>query len=368
MLFALLLLLLLGPFHWYVWKRTVQDTILHRGRRIAGLVVTALLSASLLVVLSRRVRDFLPDVVGDAVSKVGYVWLAALFYLLLILIILEVPRFFANRRVADESRRLLLARGAAVAAGLATASIVSYGMVSALGPPKLKRVQIPLAKLPRRLDGYRIAVVSDIHLGPFSSAAWTNRIVDAVNGMDADLVAVVGDLVDGGVAELWDQALPLRGLFSRDGAFFVTGNHEYYGQGPQWLERIDDLGMRLLRNERVTIRGIELAGVDDPNGSPDFRAALDGRDPANPTVLLAHQPVAVFEAARYKVDLQLSGHTHGGQMFPFGYVVRTQQPVLSGLAEIDGTKLYVTNGAGFWGPPVRVGAPPDITLVELRSA
>ena len=345
----------------------VKDPVGHRGGRIAGLVVIALLGATLVVTYSRRVREVLPEVISDAVSKVGHLWLAVLFYLLIILLLLELPRFFAARKV-DEGRRLLLARSAAVAAGLATATVVGYGARTALGPPRLKRVQVPLAKLPPRLDGYRIAVVSDIHLGSFSTVARTRRIVETINGMEPDLIAVVGDLVDGGVEELWDRALPLRGLSSKDGAFFVTGNHEYYGQGPQWLERLDDLGMRLLLNERVNIRGIELAGVDDPNGRPDFGAALDGRDPANPTILLAHQPVAVFEAVRYKVDLQLSGHTHGGQMFPFHYVVRTQQPVLSGLAEIDGTKVYVTNGAGFWGPPVRVGAPPDVTLMELRAA
>ena len=368
MLFALLLLLLL-PFHWYAWKRLVKDPFRRRGLRIAGLVVLALLAGALVVTYSRRVRDILPDVVSDAVSKVGHIWLGAMFYLALILVLLELPRFFVARRIdrIDEDRRLLLARGAAVAAGVATASVVGYGVATALGPPRLKRVKIPLAKLPARLDGYRIAVVSDIHLGTFSSAARTRRIVETINGMGADLIAVVGDLVDGGVDELWEQALPLRGLSSTDGAFFVTGNHEYYGAGPQWLEHIDDLGMRLLRNERVNIRGIELAGIDDPNGTPDFQAALSGRDPANPTILLAHQPVMAFDAAKHQVDLQLSGHTHGGQMFPFHYVVRSQQPVLSGLGEVDGMKVYVTNGAGFWGPPVRVGAPPDVTLVELRS-
>jgi predicted MPP superfamily phosphohydrolase len=238
----------------------------------------------------------------------------------------------------------------------------------------LKRIQIPLSKLPRNMDGYRIALVSDIHMGPLTGLTHTRRIVEAINGMDADVIAVVGDLVDGSVEELRDQAAPLRDLRSRDGAFFVTGNHEYYSGAEQWLAEVGRLGMRPLRNERLEIRGLDLAGVDDVTGAqfdlggPDFGKALGGRDQSKPVILLAHQPVVARDAARYKVDLQLSGHTHGGQMVPFNYIARLQQPIISGLGDVDGTKVYVTNGAGFWGPPVRVGAPPDITLVELRAA
>jgi hypothetical protein len=169
---------------------------------------------------------------------------------------------------------------------------------------------------------------------------------------------------------------PLAGLRSRYGAYFVTGNHEYYTGHQEWIEAAGDLGLRVLRNERVEIahRGavLDLAGVNDVTGAqyadaPDYAAALADRDPARPVVLLAHQPVQAHEAARYGVDLQLSGHTHGGQIYPFHHLVRAVQPVLSGMAEVDGTKVYVTNGAGFWGPPVRVGADPDVTLLELRA-
>jgi len=157
----------------------------------------------------------------------------------------------------------------------------------------------------------------------------------------------------------------------------VTGNHEYYVGIDDWTEVAADLELRVLRNERVEIthRGaaIDLAGVNDVAGRragdpPDYAAALGDRDPSRPVVLMAHQPVAVRQAAQYGVDLQLSGHTHGGQLYPFDYLVRLQQPVVSGLAEVDGTQLYVTNGVGFWGPPVRVGADPEITLLTLRAA
>jgi uncharacterized protein len=176
------------------------------------------------------------------------------------------------------------------------------------------------------------------------------------------------------VAELGQAAAPLRDLRSRSGSFFVTGNHEYYSGHEEWWAEIERLGLRPLRNARAQLpSGVDIAGVNDPTGGsfgdgPDFARAMADRDPARPVVLLAHQPVLAPDAARHGVDLQLSGHTHGGQLWPFHYIVKlAQQPVVSGLGHIDGMPVYVTNGAGFWGPPVRVGAPPDITLVQLRS-
>jgi len=390
-------LLVVGPIHWYLWRRLVKDTTRPGRARRLGTIGFLMLPATLLSAF------ILPRVVGAkvsfALSLAGYLWLALLFYLLLILLVLEVPRqillrmkaplhgepapaqsagtiapVLAQTEVKGVDRRLVLSRGAAIFAGLTATGIVGYGTRTALGPPVLKRVQIPLAKLSRGLDGYKIALVSDIHLGPLTGVAHTRRIVEAINGMSADMVAIVGDLVDGSVEELWEEAAPLLDLRSRDGAFFVTGNHEYFSGAEEWLAEVERLGIRPLRNERLDIRGLDLAGVDDvtggqiAGGGPDFGKALGDRDPRKPVILLAHQPVQAFEAAKYKVDLQLSGHTHGGQMKPFNYIARLQQPVISGLGDVDGTKVYVTNGAGFWGPPVRVGAPPDITLVELRTA
>jgi predicted MPP superfamily phosphohydrolase len=272
----------------------------------------------------------------------------------------------------SQSRRLFLARTVAITAGVVSVGVVASGMRSALGAPQIRRVRVPLAKLPSSADGYRIALVADIHLGALRGFSHTRRIVDLINGLDADIVAVVGDLVDGAVAELGAAAQPLRDLRSRHGSFFVTGNHEYYSGYQQWIDEVAQLGLRPLRNEWLELPGgFDLSGVNDVTGKsyqdgPDFGRALAGRDPSRAVVLLAHQPVQAHDAAKHGVDLQLSGHTHGGQLVPFNYVVRlAQQPVVSGLGEVDGMPVYVTNGAGFWGPPVRVGAPPDITLVEL---
>ena len=229
---------------------------------------------------------------------------------------------------------------------------------------ELKRITIPLARLPRTADGLRIAVVSDIHLGPLRGYSHTRRIVDMINGVGADIVAVVGDLVDGSVAELGHAASPLRDLESRLGAYFVTGNHEYYSGYQEWVDEVASFGVRPLRNERVELAGIDLAGVNDATGTsygdaPDIARAVAGRDPTRPVVLLAHQPVQAYEAAANGVDLQLSGHTHGGQLWPFGYVVRASgQPVVSGLGTVDGMPVYVSNGAGFWGRPFGSGRRP----------
>jgi predicted MPP superfamily phosphohydrolase len=183
-------------------------------------------------------------------------------------------------------------------------------------------------------------------------------------------------MVDGTVEELGRFAEPLRDIRSRHGAFFVTGNHEYYSGFAPWVDEVARLGVRPLRNERLEVatRGgvFDLAGVNDLGGAefgdaPDFDHALGDRDTSRPVVLMAHQPIVARDAARYGVDLQVSGHTHGGQMIPFNLLVKLQQPIVSGYGVIDGVPVYVTNGAGFWGPPVRVGVPPQVTLIELRT-
>ncbi|MEU5864618.1 metallophosphoesterase [Nonomuraea sp. NPDC047529] len=393
--------------HLYLWHRMVRSAT--RPGRARKALTWGLVGLVLLVVatfVGTRME------LGNWLAWPGYLWVALMFYLVVFLLVLEVPRAVASvlirrrerRTVAVEepipvmaspvpavaaapappaaeppmSRRLFLGRTTAVVAGVGALGTVGYGVSRALGDPVLEPVRVTLPKLDPRLNGLRFAVVSDIHLGPLTGIGHTERIVRMINGLRPDVVAIVGDLVDGSVAQLGSLARPLKSLESRYGAYFVTGNHEYYTQnGPQeWVEELDQLGVRSLRNERVEITHqgavLDLAGVNDLNGEatgdgPDFGKALGGREPGRSTVLLAHQPVQVEQAAGFGVDLQLSGHTHGGQIMPFNLVVGLQQPVVSGLATIDGVQVYVTRGAGFWGPPVRVGAPPEITMLELRS-
>ncbi|MFE3764344.1 metallophosphoesterase [Streptomyces sp. NPDC059104] len=270
------------------------------------------------------------------------------------------------------SRRVFVARvtgGVAAAAALATVGTGTYGV---LRGPRVKRVRVPLARLPRAAHGFRIAVVSDVHLGPVLGRAHTQRIVDTVNRTQPDLIAVVGDLVDGNVHDLGPAAEPLRLLRSRLGSYFVTGNHEYFSGAQQWVDHVRELGLIPLENARRELPHFDLAGVNDVQGEseghgPDFRAALGDRDRSRTAVLLAHQPVVIHDAVRHGVDLQLSGHTHGGQLWPGNYLAELANPTVAGLERYGDTQLYVSRGAGAWGPPVRVGAPSDITVVELAS-
>jgi len=382
LVFLAILVCVLGVIHLYLWQRLVRDAVTRRRwRKVAGF---ALLAGPVLILATVMVEPSLPRPLAAVLMWPGYLWLGVMFYLMVVLLLLELPVFVAwliqrlvqRRRGVEPSRRRLLRQGAAIAAGVAAVGISGYGVSRAYRPPKVTRLAVPLARLDPRADGLRVVVIADIHVSPVFGAGQVERVVEVVNGLDADVITVVGDMVSSEVGKVRESAAPLRRMRSRYGSFFVTGNHEYYNGYEEWIEAADDLGLRVLRNERVEIAHlggvIDLAGVNDREGSgyddpPDYEAALGDRDPSRPVLLMAHQPVQVHEAARYGVDLQLSGHTHGGQVYPFDLLVRLEQPVVSGLSEVDGTLVYVTNGAGFWGPPMRVGADPDVTLLELRA-
>ena len=386
-MFIVVLGSILGLMHVYVWKRLIKDTTA-RGR--ARWILTAALVALMTLLFATLI---LPRVFGVPRSAwfawPGYIWFGLVVYLFLALLVLEPVRLalrgWTKRKPAPATepqelqamnRRIFLARTGAVAAGAASVGLIGVGMANALGPPDLLQMPVRLRRLDPAFNGFRIAVVSDIHLGPLAGRANTERIVRMINEAQPDLVAIVGDLVDGTVEELGSAVEPLRDLVSREGTFFVTGNHEYFvNDTTTWMRELERLGVQPLRNENTAIRrgtaAFDLAGVNDISGeshseAPDFDRALSGLDSSGPTILLAHQPVQVEEAAARGVDLQLSGHTHGGQMWPFHYIVRAVQPSLAGLSTVDDTQLYVTRGAGFWGPPVRVGAPPDITVLSLQ--
>ncbi|MYS38405.1 metallophosphoesterase [Streptomyces sp. SID4920] len=397
---AVAVLALLVGVHRYVWRRAGT----------AAAYALPLLSVGALV----SGRAGAPFLLQQVLAWPGFLWLAALLYLTLALLVGEavrplLRRWLARRAAAAPdtgpepapvsvpasapeaapvpepapgpapepapgapSRRLFVARAVGGAAAVAGLGVTGYGAYGVLRGPRVKRVTVPLARLPRSAHGFRIAVVSDIHLGPILGRSHTQRVVDAVNGTQPDLIAVVGDLVDGSVADLGPAAEPLAALRARHGAFFVTGNHEYYSGAAQWVDQVRELGLHPLENARVETGGFDLAGVNDIAGEsegqgPDFARALGDRDPGRAVVLMAHQPVVVDEAVEYGVDLQLSGHTHGGQLWPGNHIAELSNPTVAGLERYGDTQLYVTRGAGAWGPPVRVGAPSDITVVELAS-
>ena len=399
-MFIVILSAILALMNVYLWKRLVKDTTgPGRTRRILTLVFVALATVLIATLVVPRFADV---TAAGWYAWPGYLWFGLVVYLFLTLLVLEPLRLALRGWVKRKStvatvsagpalpglpdkpsappslnRRVFLARASAVAAGAASVGLVGVGAATALGPPDLLQLPVRLRRLDPAFRGFRIAVVSDIHLGPLAGRAHTERIVETINEAAPDLVAIVGDLVDATVEELGAAAEPLRDLASPEGTFFVTGNHEYFVEDTSsWLAELERLGVHPLRNENTAIRrggaAFDLVGVNDIAGEqrgdpPDFGRALTGIDASRPTILLAHQPVQVSEAAARGVDLQLSGHTHGGQMWPFHYIVRLAQPSLAGLSTVNDTQLYVTRGAGFWGPPVRIGAQPDVTVLSLES-
>ncbi|MEU8711982.1 metallophosphoesterase [Streptomyces sp. NPDC048663] len=264
---------------------------------------------------------------------------------------------------------------------LGTAAVLlAWGYAEARRVPRVRRLDVELPRLGAGLDGTRVALITDTHYGPLDRARWSERVCETVNTLEADLVCHTGDIADGTAERRRAQAAPLGTVRATRARVYVTGNHEYYSEAQGWVDLMDELGWEPLRNRHLLLeRGgdtLVVAGVDDvtaessglPGHHADLAGALDGADPGLPVLLLAHQPKFVERAAADGVDLQLSGHTHGGQIWPFHHLVRIDQPVLAGLSR-HGTRtlLYTSRGTGFWGPPFRVFAPSEITLLVLRS-
>jgi predicted MPP superfamily phosphohydrolase len=279
--------------------------------------------------------------------------------------------------VADPLRSRVVA---AAVVGVSAVLLV-WGYVEAMRVPRVRRVDVAVAGLGPGLDGVRVALLTDTHYGPIDRARWSARVVEVVNSLDPDIVCHTGDIADGGVEQRLAQSAPLGDVRARLARTYVTGNHEYFGEADGWLDRMRDLGWEALHNRHIVVERdgarLVVAGVDDhtaagsgrPGHRADHAAALAGADPGLPVLLLAHQPKQVGAAVAHGVDLQLSGHTHGGQIWPFHLLVRLDQPVVRGLRRYGArTQLYTSSGTGFWGPPLRIFAPSEITLLTLRAA
>lgn len=278
----------------------------------------------------------------------------------------------AQRTPESQDRRLFLRRALAVAVGVTATLAAGIAARSAVGDPSVRTVTISLPGIPRTAVGMRIALVSDLHLGSVLGGDFCRSVVDLVNAQNPDVVLLVGDLTDGPVTELAEDLRPLADLRSADGTFFVTGNHEFYFDPDGWLGFIPQLGIRVLANEGVQLRGLLLAGVHDiagrPSGrGPDMDAALSTRREGQPVILMSHSPNLVDDAVDRQVELMVSGHTHGGQFYPAALAIAASSRALSGWYSFGPTQVFVTNGAGFWGPIARLGAPPDITIIELTA-
>jgi uncharacterized protein len=371
------LLALSAALHLYIGARVVPAV---PGALPSGLLALLLVASALFMPMGLLARRFAKPPAADTLAWAGLLFMG-LFSSLLVFTVLRDVVLLAARMIQFAAPSLLsldgLSTATAVAVPLLGLGVTLLGYVNARRTAGVVRVEIPVAGLPAALHGFTIVQISDIHVGPTIRARYVEAIVEAVNRLKPDVVAITGDLVDGSVAELAGQVAPLARLASREGSFFVTGNHEYYSGVESWIAHLQRLGITVLQNRHVVIeRGgarLVLAGVSDYGAGhfdashrSDPKAALAGA-PADAAVkvLLAHQPRSAPAAAQAGFDLQLSGHTHGGQFLPWNFFVKLQQPFTAGLHAMDQLRIYVSRGTGYWGPPKRFGAPSEITEVRL---
>ncbi len=372
-----LLLSLSAALHLYIGARIVPafpDAVW------AALLALFLVASALFVPMGLLSRRLAKPPLADTLAWAGLLFMG-LFSSLLVFTVLRdgvlLLAWLGSLAVPAALPLQGLRAATAAAVPLLALAVTLLGYLNARRTARVVTVEIPVAGLPGPLHGFTIVQITDIHVGPTIGRRYVEAIVEAVNRLKPDLVAITGDLVDGSVAELAGHVSPLARLVSRDGSFFVTGNHEYYSGVDAWLVQLDRLGIHVLQNRHVVIeRGgakLVLAGVPDFSAGyfneshrSDPHAAMAGA-PADAAVkvLLAHQPRSARVAANAGFDLQLSGHTHGGQFLPWNFLVRLQQPFTAGLHVIDQLRIYVSRGTGYWGPPKRFGAPSEITQVRL---
>lgn len=367
--------------HVYVGARLIPDALLGGAGAAAAILVLAL--SCILIPLGMLGRSSVHPPWGDRIAWVG-LFAMGLFSSLFVLTVLRdallLAAWLLTLPLAAALPWTVLRQASAWAvAGLALAGTL-VGLYNARRRARVVDVDVPIAGLPADLDGFTIVQISDIHVGPTIKKRYVQAIVDAVNEQLPDMIAITGDVVDGSVEHLSEQASPLGQLRAPYGVYLVTGNHEYYSGAAPWVAEFRRMGLRVLMNEHAVIypSGLPVvvagvtdygAGAFDPQQRSNPLAALSGA-PADalPRILLAHQPRSAAAAEPLGYTLQLSGHTHGGQFFPWGFFVRFQQPYTAGLHRLGRMWIYVSRGTGYWGPPKRLGAPSEITRLRLRAA
>jgi len=304
-------------------------------------------------------------------------WLTMGFFsYLLVLTLLRDVSLIASALALSPQFHESWIRSSAIGVMALTPAITLVGFFLARRVAPVVNVNVPLAGLPKELEGFTIAQISDIHVGQTIKRNFVAAIVDRVNLLDADMIAITGDVADGSVPDLAQHTEPLARLASRHGTYFVTGNHEYYSGADAWIRELERLGAKVLMNEHVVLdhdgAALTVAGVTDysahhfdPSHRSDPQAAAQGAPEHAPKVLLAHQPRSANSAEAAGYQLQLSGHTHGGQFWPWNFLVRLQQPFIAGLNRLGRMWVYTSRGTGYWGPPMRFGIPSEITLIHL---
>ncbi len=374
--FFLIALALTGLLHAYIGVRLVPDLPVGDGWRVAGALF--LLASFVLIPMSVPSRTIDRQPLADMLAWAGSLFMG-LFSSLLILTVLRDLVLLAMLPFASGESQATAALWSAVAVPALALLATLAGFVNARRRARIKHVEVPIDGLPEALHGFTIAQITDIHVGPTIKRRYLDAIVEAVNGIEADMIAVTGDVVDGSVADLASHTQPLSRLKARHGAYFVTGNHEYYSGAPAWTAEMRRLGLTVLTNGHRVIdhdgAALVVAGVPDytahhfdPAERSDPHAAIRGAPEDVPRILLAHQPRSAAVAAEAGFHLQISGHTHGGQFWPWNHFVRLQQPFIGGLDRFGDLWVYTSRGTGYWGPPKRLLVPSEITRIRLIPA
>ena len=262
--------------------------------------------------------------------------------------------------------------------GAATAGSVAVGYWQGSGDPNINHQIIRLPNLPKEFVGFKIAQISDLHIGTMIGPDYIESVIRATNAIGADIIALTGDIADGSLSSIKNDVQLLKALKAKEGVLYITGNHEYFWGVEDWLQVFKENGARTLLNEHIVLTRetskLVIAGVTDfesakrhPTHVSDPKAALLGAPEGVPKILLAHQPKSYKAAQEAGFDLQLSGHTHGGQFFPWSIFVALAHPYYRGLNKFENMWIYTSTGTGFWGPPLRFSVPKEIALIELRS-
>jgi len=344
--------------HSLVWRHLFLrlDLSWERRRRV-GKVFTAAGTLFPVGMLQLLLMRHIPRVIAQPLMTTVFTWLGVV-----ILLVLAVPVFEALRfAIRPEKRNQVRLASASIGAAVVVAAM---GVLMANQQPVVITTQFDV---PGDFSRYRVVQLSDLHIGPTLGRSFAADLTRVVNGLRPDLIVITGDMVDGSVKELESEVAPLKALAAGDGVVFILGNHEYLSGVAPWLEHVKSYGWRVLRNARLSLPRLDVVGLDDFWESPKSPDGLVTRSPGRPLLFVAHQPQAFSDACRAGVDVALAGHTHGGQIFPLGIWERLQQGYLAGSYNCGRTHLYVSSGAGYWGPPMRIGSRNEISVIELTG-
>ena len=388
-MFFIIFLTLLGLMHGYVGWRIFKDLDINANYKILAIALVVIFTLLPVLPIAFRYIGYESNLL-DVLSLIGYTGLGFFFLTFLLFITKDIatkswsvisslfPSDIQQQLTIDLEKRQFLQKSLSIGILTLVGPTTAYGYYSARKGPSVINQTIFLNDLPDEFENFTIAQISDLHVGPTIKKPYVEKVLNQISIINPDLIAITGDLIDGSIDYLKKDLEPLSEMIANYGTYFVTGNHEYYSGAEKWLEETDRMGFRNLVNEHDLIsinnETIALAGVTDfrahqiiPSHKSNPKNALRGSTDQKVKILLAHQPSSIFKANEAGYDFQISGHTHGGQFWPFTYPTKKANPYLSGLHNHNGTQIYVNSGTGYWGPPLRLGVPSEITLFKLKK-